>query len=101
MWYVLEDRGVDLKPARSEPSVATAAAKWRASSAGPTSWPLATRASSAAPIDSFGALHQMLAALPEGERDGVWSDIERALARFESSDGFAGPCELLVASGTK
>lgn len=50
---------------------------------------------------SFGALHQMLAALPEGERDGVWSDIEAALARFETSDGFAGPCELLVASGTK
>lgn len=51
--------------------------------------------------ESFGALHQMLAALPGGERDGVWSDIEGALARFESADGFAGPCEMLVASATK
>ena len=51
--------------------------------------------------ESFGALHQMLASLPEAERDGVWADIEDALRRFDTADGFVGPCELLVAAGTK
>ncbi len=51
--------------------------------------------------ESFGALHQMLASLPGAERDGVWGDIEDALRRFEGTDGFVGPCELLVAGGTK
>lgn len=35
------------------------------------------------------------------DRPAVWSDIEEALARFEDGDGFVGPCELLVAPGTK
>lgn len=51
--------------------------------------------------ESFGALHQMLAGVAEGERADVWDDIEAALRRFETADGFVGPCELLVASGTK
>ena len=51
--------------------------------------------------ESFGALHQMLAALPEADRPAVWAEIEQALAQFETPDGFVGPCELLVASGTK
>ena len=51
--------------------------------------------------ESFGALHQMLASLPPAERDGVWADIEAALRRFDTADGFVGPCELLVAVGTK
>jgi SAM-dependent methyltransferase len=51
--------------------------------------------------ESFGALHQMLAAVPPGEQDQVWEDIERALTRFETPDGFSGPCELLIAAGTK
>ena len=51
--------------------------------------------------DSFGALHQMLAGVPEHERAGVWDEIETALARFETADGFVGPCELLVASASK
>lgn len=51
--------------------------------------------------ESFGALHQMLASVPETNRDVVWADIEAELARFETTDGFVGPCELLVASGTK
>lgn len=38
--------------------------------------------------ESFGALHQMLAGLGEAEREGAWSD------------GFEGPCELLIAAGT-
>jgi SAM-dependent methyltransferase len=51
--------------------------------------------------ESFGALHQMLASLPEAERASVWVDIEDALRRFETPDGFVGPCEMLVAAGTK
>jgi SAM-dependent methyltransferase len=51
--------------------------------------------------ESFGALHQMLAGVEETERGQVWTDIEAALARFEDSDGFVGPCELLVGWGTK
>ena len=51
--------------------------------------------------DSFGALHQMLAGVPEAERPGVWNEIETALGRFETADGFVGPCELLVASARR
>jgi SAM-dependent methyltransferase len=51
--------------------------------------------------ESFGALHQMLAALPEADRPAVWAEIEEALAQFETPSGFVGPCELLVAAGTK
>ena len=51
--------------------------------------------------DSFGALHQMLAGVAPQEREAVWGQIEAALARFETPDGFVGPCELLVGSGTK
>jgi SAM-dependent methyltransferase len=51
--------------------------------------------------ESFGALHQMLAGLDEAEGTAAWSEIEVALARFEGPDGFAGPCELVVAAGTK
>jgi SAM-dependent methyltransferase len=48
--------------------------------------------------DSFGALHQMLAGVPETDRSAVWDEIEHSLRRFETDDGFIGPCELLVAS---
>lgn len=51
--------------------------------------------------DSFGALHQMLAGMREQERPAVWDEIEQALRRFETVDGFVGPCELLVASASK
>ena len=49
--------------------------------------------------ESFGALHQMLAGCSEAEREEAWSEIERALSRYETADGFEGPCELLVAAG--
>lgn len=51
--------------------------------------------------ESFGALHQMLGGVAEAERGAVWDDIAHALARFENGHGFAGPCELLVVSGTR
>jgi hypothetical protein len=51
--------------------------------------------------ESFGALLQMLAGLDETGREAAWEEIERELGRFEGPDGFEGPCELLVAAGTK
>lgn len=51
--------------------------------------------------ESFGALHQMLAGLDEDGRRAAWSEIERELGRFEGPEGFVGPCELVVAAGTK
>jgi SAM-dependent methyltransferase len=51
--------------------------------------------------ESFGALHQMLAALSESDRESVWKEIERELKKFEGPGGFAGPCELVLGVGTK
>lgn len=49
--------------------------------------------------ESFGALHQMLAGVPEAERPSVWDEIENELKKFESAEGFVGPCEMVVAIG--
>jgi ubiquinone/menaquinone biosynthesis C-methylase UbiE len=51
--------------------------------------------------ESFGALHQMMAGLAEAERRAAWEEIEQELRRFEGPDGFAGPCELVIAVGTR
>ena len=51
--------------------------------------------------ESFGALHQMLSGLDEPEREDAWDEIERELSQFETSGGFEGPCELIVAAGTR
>lgn len=51
--------------------------------------------------ESFGALHEMLKGLNADAQEQVWDEIEAALVRFETEDGFSGPCELLVVSGQK
>ena len=51
--------------------------------------------------ESFGALHQMLAGLDEAGREAAWAEIQTELSQFEGPDGFTGPCELVVAAGTK
>jgi ubiquinone/menaquinone biosynthesis C-methylase UbiE len=51
--------------------------------------------------ESFGALHQMLAGLTEAEREATWDEITRELRQFERSEGFVGPCELIVGVGVK
>jgi SAM-dependent methyltransferase len=51
--------------------------------------------------ESFGALHQMLGALPPAEQEATWAEIGTALREFESHEGFVGPCELVVVAGTK
>lgn len=51
--------------------------------------------------ESFGALHQMMSGLSQPEREAVWEEIEGELRQFEGSEGFEGPCEMLVGAGTK
>lgn len=51
--------------------------------------------------ESFGALHQMLSGLSDTEQDEAWHEIEEALGQFEENGQFEGPCEMLVAVGTK
>lgn len=51
--------------------------------------------------ESFGALHQMLAALDDAAKADAWAEIARALAAFDGPDGYVGPCELVVAAGVK
>ncbi len=51
--------------------------------------------------ESFGALHQMLSGLSATEQDEAWDEIEQALSQFEKNGQFTGPCEMLVAAGTK
>jgi SAM-dependent methyltransferase len=51
--------------------------------------------------ESFGALHQMLSGLDEVGRAHAWDEIGSELSRFESDGRFVGPCEMLVAAGTK
>ncbi len=51
--------------------------------------------------ESFGALHQMLSGLSDPQQDEAWNEIEEALGQFEMDGQFEGPCEMLVAVGTK
>lgn len=51
--------------------------------------------------ESFGALHQMLAELSPAEQEETWQEIEAALREFETNGQFEGPCELMIAVGTK
>jgi hypothetical protein len=39
-------------------------------------------------------------ALSDDEREEASSEIEHELSRYETADGFEGPCELLLAAGT-
>ena len=51
--------------------------------------------------ESFGALHQMLSGLSDTEKDEAWEEIEQALQRFETNQQFVGPCQMLIAIGTR
>ena len=51
--------------------------------------------------ESFGALHQMLGSMAADDQDAVWTEIEIALSQFETDDGFVGPCQLVIAAGTR
>jgi len=51
--------------------------------------------------ESFGALHAMLAGLGRAEREQAWREIETELRPFERSDGFEGPCQLLIGTARR
>lgn len=51
--------------------------------------------------ESFGALHQMLSGLDDSGRAAAWQEITEELAQFDGPAGFAGPCEMLVVTGTR
>ena len=51
--------------------------------------------------ESFGALHQMLSGLSESEQAETWEEIEQELQKFQTNGAFEGPCQLVVAVGTK
>ena len=51
--------------------------------------------------ESFGALHAMMSGLDDEKKASVWSEILSRLKEFESTEGFTGPCELIVAVGTR
>jgi len=51
--------------------------------------------------ESFGALHQMLSGLDQAGQQAAWDEIAERLTGFEGPDGFVGPCELLVVSGSR
>ncbi len=70
-----------------------------------TTVPSPVRLSSAAECvqfeqESFGALHQMLSKLDDDAKAAAWQEITEQLAQFEGPEGFAGPCEMLVVTGT-
>lgn len=51
--------------------------------------------------ESFGALHQMLSGLDASAKDAAWEEIASRLRAYETQGGFEGPCELLLAVGTR
>jgi SAM-dependent methyltransferase len=51
--------------------------------------------------DAFAALHQMLAALSDTEREAAWAEIEGELRAYEGPGGFQIPAELLVGVATR
>jgi hypothetical protein len=52
--------------------------------------------------ESFGALLQMMSGMSDDERAATWDEIGSTLSRFETAEqGFLGPCEMLVGSGTR
>lgn len=51
--------------------------------------------------DSLPSIHAVLARVDDAGREQAWTEIERALARFDGTDGFVAPGELLIGVGTK
>jgi len=51
--------------------------------------------------ESFGALQQMLAALPDAEQEATWEEIEQELRAFQGDAGFEASSELIIGAGTK
>ena len=51
--------------------------------------------------ETSGTLQQMLAGLDDSRREDIWQEIGSEFKKFEGTNGFESPCELLVAVGMK
>jgi SAM-dependent methyltransferase len=51
--------------------------------------------------EAFGGFNAMMAHLPPEERESVWNEVEIAMRRFESAEGFEAPGECLVGAATR
>lgn len=51
--------------------------------------------------ESSGTLQEMLAGLDDSKRQDIWEEIGLEFKKFEGTDGFESPCELVVAVGVK
>jgi SAM-dependent methyltransferase len=51
--------------------------------------------------ESFGNLHQIMSRLSEEDKASAWKEIRSQMGQFEIGGRFTGPCELVIASGTK
>jgi SAM-dependent methyltransferase len=51
--------------------------------------------------EASGTMNQMLDGLDEQGKEKIWKEIEEAMRRFETAEGFESPCELLICSAVK
>lgn len=51
--------------------------------------------------EASGTMQEMLSGLDEETQEEIWREVEEALRRYESPQGFESPCELLVCSGAR
>lgn len=51
--------------------------------------------------ESFGGFNQMMAHLSTHERESIWDEVEEAMKRYETPEGFLAPCESIIAAGYK
>ena len=51
--------------------------------------------------EASGTMQEMLSGLDDEAKDAIWTEIEDALRRYETSEGFESPCELLICSARK
>ncbi len=51
--------------------------------------------------EAFGAYRAIISDSPEGVRVAAWTEVAETLKTFETSTGFVGPAEVLVAAGAK
>jgi hypothetical protein len=46
-------------------------------------------------------MQEMLGGLDDETRETIWMEIADALRKYETSEGFESPCELLICSARK
>ena len=51
--------------------------------------------------EAFGDVRVIIADQPQPVQDAAWAEARRLLARFETSEGFAAPCQVHVIGGRK